>query len=156
MRLLPLAVLALLLSAAAPASAKEASRVVVCGASGCADRTDRAQGSPAFIDMGPTGGGPAKGAPFYRLRVRIGVPGDPQAGPLLKLLYVPSSGKVRLTEPERGLVTWYVLSPTARAAFGRAVRGIRPLSAARLPLETPRGTDAPARDGGLPAVPPAG
>ncbi len=144
--LLPV-LIAVALVAALPAGApaKGISSAEICGAAGCRD-VDEAQYHALFAEGAPTGP-PAAAAPF--VRVRFTIEHGPDAGGVTDAYdYVPSLGITRPVVPATN-GDWFKLSVTSRMALDDVVRGVAPLSAARLtgiPLPV-----APAgADGGAP------
>lgn len=148
-----LALVALVLAAPA-APAKEISQALVCGASGCRDATDRFGHDEAAMQSGAIDPGPAKRAPFYRVRFRIGDGTGVSYGGW-RLVYVPSLRLTSSYDAPAGQRVWSRMTPESVRIYRRAVRGIAPLPARRLPM--PReGGDQP--NGALPpevVAPPA-
>jgi hypothetical protein len=148
-----LAIAAVALGPAATASAKEISKVSVCGADGCQDKTDQA--TMAITDGGPPTGWPDAKTPFYR--VKISVKGeDGQTVPGWTFLWVPAAQKVKFEDG-----TWGNPPSTTMDELDKLTRGIDPLPAARLKLPAPAqpaeivapAPAPPADDGhGLPTV----
>ncbi|MGZ4278554.1 MAG: hypothetical protein ACXVFK_16330 [Solirubrobacteraceae bacterium] len=154
---LPLATVAALLALAAPAHAKGVVKVMACGADGCRDVTARAK-SPALMEMGAEQGGPTAAGPgFVRLRITIGDGGA--HGVKLTQLYVPARDLLAVHEDGGGWV-WTTPLPAGSEVLRRAVRGVRPLPARRLPAAALRTVPSPApgpvavrtagADGGVP------
>ena len=136
-----LAIAAVALGPAAAASAKEISKVSVCGADGCHDKTDQA--TMAVTDGGPPTGWPDTKTAFYR--VKISVKGeDGQTVPGWTVLWVPAAQKVKFEDG-----TWGNPPSTTMDELGKLTRGIDPLPAARLKLP------APAQPAEVVAPPPA-
>ena len=147
---LPLAAAAL---AAAPAQAKQIQRVTACGADGCVDVTKRAA-TEALLEVGAAAGGAtANGPGFVRLFVTVGE-GD-GAHERIAQLYVPARN-VAASHLDGGAGwQWWTPDATATAALRRAVGGVRPLPASRLPRAAVR-TALPAPAPRRPAVSQAG
>jgi hypothetical protein len=145
-----LAIAAVALGPAAAASAKEISKVSVCGSDGCHDKTDQA--TMAVADGGPPTGWPDARSPFYR--VKISVKGeDGRTVPGWTFLWVPAAQKVKFEDG-----TWGNPPSTTMDELDRLTRGIDPLPADRLELPAdvaPAPAPAPARpasDDGLPTA----
>lgn len=131
-RQLPLAVFVVLLALSASAHAKGIVGATACGADGCRDVTARAH-DPALLEMGTAAGGPTATAPgFVRLRITIGEGGDAAHGFKLTELYVPARDLLAVREEGGGWV-WTTPLPAASATLQRAVDGLRPIPARRLP-----------------------
>jgi hypothetical protein len=127
MRPVTIALAAVVAFVPASAQAKEVAKARACDDHGCnaitAKRTLRQMegGSPTEA--------PARGAPFHRIRMTLGVPGEKAAG--YTIAYVPSAGLTRYGG-EFGDYEWLALTPAARRGFDRLVRGLEPLPARRL------------------------
>ena len=151
-----LAIAAAALGPAATASAKEISKVTVCGADGCQDVTDRA--TMAVTDGGPPTAWPDEKSPFYR--VKISVTGeDGETVPGWTFLWVPAAQKVKFEDE-----TWGNPPSTTIDELTALTRRIEPLPASKLVLPAPAkpaevlspadAKPAPARDSadGLPTI----
>ena len=150
-----LAIAAAALGPAATASAKEISKVTVCGADGCRDVTDQA--TMAVTDGGPPTAWPDEKSPFYR--VRISVTGeDGETVPGWTFLWVPAAQKIKFEDE-----TWGNPPSTTIDELTALTRKIEPLPASKLVLPAPAkpaevlspadDKPAPARDSdGLPTI----
>jgi hypothetical protein len=116
------------------AGAKEISRLVVCGASGCSDLTRAVSRDDHTLIGGGTPVAPLdRRAPYYAIRLGIGMDGD--AVESVRTRWVPSAA---LLQGEDG--TWMALDDPAVREVRGLVRGIEPYPASRLRLDlTPRG-----------------
>lgn len=133
-RHLPLAVVAVLFALAAPAQAKEITKVVVCGADGCRKVTSKAHDS-ALMEMGVVTGGPREarleGPGFVRVQVTIGGGAGGEHFTVTQL-YVPARDLLA-TRKDGGGWVWTIPRPDASRQLRRAARGARPIPARRLP-----------------------
>jgi hypothetical protein len=124
----------LVLGMAAPAaSAKEVSRVEVCGSHGRCTSYDTSDfKSLMFLaqDAGPTDP-PATAAPWYRVRFTVDEREHGGGYARWTVGYVPSSASLRVRD-EGGGFTWVALTPRAAAALERAARTVPALPGARL------------------------
>jgi hypothetical protein len=147
--LAPPAAAILALGLAAPAApAKQITQAIACGASGCRDVTARVAGhGDAAMETGGITAGPTRRAPFYRVTYRIG---DGRGRDITRftVLYVPSQHQVGSIDRSIGQRRWMRTTPAGERILHRAVHGLRPLPAARLPM--PRAVPA-----GAPASPTA-
>lgn len=134
--LAPPAVALVALALTAPAApAKQISQALACGASGCRDVTDRVGHDEAVLQTGAIDPGPTKRARFYRIRFRISNgDGSGQSFPGGRLLYVPSQRLTASIDDSTGRRVWFRMSEASVRTFRRAVRGLAPLPAQRLPL----------------------
>jgi hypothetical protein len=129
-RLAAIAVVLGLLAAPPVASAKEISKVSVCGASGQCTTYDKSDfKSLMFLadDAGPTDP-PAAAAPWYRVRFTVEHGGSQDSW---TVAYVPSADSLRVRD-EAGEFAWAALSPRTAAVLERAVRNLPALPKARL------------------------
>jgi hypothetical protein len=148
MMLVAPALAALTLTLTPPAApAKELEQALVCGASGCTDVTDRVPHDESMLQTSVIDPGPSKRESFYRIRFGLGDGHSARAQGSWRVLYVPSQGIVGSVDGSTGQRIWSRMTPDGQAAFRRAVRGIAPLPAKRLPLPRPGG-ERP--DGALP------
>ena len=139
------------LGPAATASAKEIASVKVCGADGCTDVTEQA--TMAIADGGPPTSRPDEATPFYR--VKIAVEGEQgESVPGWSFLWVPAAQKIGLEDE-----TWANPPSTTIDELEAVTRRIDPLPASELvlpavpePKEIVAPAEAPAGDGGLPAL----
>ena len=129
------------------AQAKEVQQVLACGASGCTDATDRVHRDDRMLQTGAIDDGPRGGAPFFRIRYSVG-DGSGQAHDGWAVLYVPSENLIGVYDQSVGRRFWYRTTPESRSEYRKAVRGIEPLPAARLPLPKPDEANQPS--GALP------
>jgi hypothetical protein len=124
--------LAAALAVPAAAQAKQVQQVKACGTGGeC--RTVDAHGDDGMglMPSGRGGGPPDHRAPFYRLTLVIGAGGSIEGR--THAFYAPSLRLVSFDEPGAA-VQWETPPAPARRLADRAVRGLPPLSAARMPL----------------------
>jgi hypothetical protein len=145
------AVLALALTAPA-APAKELTQALACGTSGCRDVTARVGHGEAALQSGAVDPGPTQRARFYRIRFRVGE-GRGRTLESWRVIYVPSRRLVGSIDRSIGQRVWTRMTPETVRIFRRAVRGLRPFPARRLPL--PRGTDEASSSAPQPAVLPS-
>ncbi|HEY6098429.1 MAG TPA: hypothetical protein VIW03_03305 [Anaeromyxobacter sp.] len=135
MRRLCLCILLSFCLLAPTAAAKGIAEVTACGASGCQDATpDKDRHDFGIVEGGPQIGPPSAKAPWFRLRVRLGVPDQP-VGSAIRIAYIPSLHVIRTTQTD-GSDTW--MQPTAHSenALKRAVAGLVPFDAETLDLST--------------------
>jgi hypothetical protein len=125
--------MALWLTVAGQAAAKEPVRAKVCGASDCVEVKDRSL-LFAMSGGGPPGPPPRSGAPWYRAAIVIAA-GEHRDS--FELAVLPSAGYIR-SRPG-GAVAWMRMTETGRVAWRRVTRGLEPRLAADL-----RGLEAPA------------
>jgi hypothetical protein len=141
-----LAIAAAALGPAAAASAKEISKVTVCGTGGCHDVTDQA--TMAVTDGGPPTAWPDERSPFYQ--VKISVTGeDGETVPGWTFLWVPAAQKVKFEDE-----TWGNPPSTTIDELTALTRKIEPLPASKLVLPAPAKPAevlSPADDGPPPA-----
>jgi hypothetical protein len=126
-------VMALCLTVAGQAVAKEPVRAKVCGASDCEEVKDRSL-LFAMSEGGPPGPPPRSGAPWYRAAIVIAAGEDRES---FELAVLPSAGYIR-SRPG-GAVAWMRMTESGQVAWRRVTRGLEPRPAADL-----RGLDAPA------------
>jgi hypothetical protein len=129
-RFAAIAVVLGVLAAPPVASAKEISKVSVCGASGQCTTYDKSDfKSLMFLadDAGPTDA-PAAAAPWYRVRFTVRHGGSSDSW---TVAYVPSADSLRVRD-EAGDFAWSALNPRAAAALERAVSNLPALPEARL------------------------
>ena len=149
-----LALAALALTAPA-APAKQLTQALVCGASGCRDVSDRFGHGERALETGAAAAGPTQRAPFYRVRFAIGEGGRAHAQ--FHVVYVPSQRLTSSVDDQVGQRTWAQMTDDAARLYRRAVRGITPLPASRLPMPR-KGADVEDSPGALPpevVAPPA-
>jgi hypothetical protein len=133
----------------AAATAKNVQSATICGASGCHQAMD-ADVSEA-LEAGATPAlPPAHGAPWYRVRARMG--GDGERG-ALRLAIVPSRRLVRGCCSPGGGYVWRRMTAAGKRAYARltrlldpfpasSLRGVAPASAARVAeIDRPRRHD---------------
>jgi uncharacterized protein (TIGR03382 family) len=121
------------LAAPAVASAKEISKVSVCGTTGHCTTYDRSDfKSLMFLaeDAGPTDP-PAAAAPWYRVRFTVDERDDGGGYASWTVAYVPTSASLRVRD-EGGDFAWVALNPRTAAVLKRAVRGLPAFPKARL------------------------
>jgi len=124
----PLLTAAVLTAAlAAPAQAKELAAARACDDDGC--RTITAAAALRGMEEGSPTSAPEKGAPFYRVRMRVRVEGEKDFR--YTLVYVPSAGLVRV-RGQWDRYDWLSLTPSGRHGFERLTRGLKPEPAAGL------------------------
>jgi hypothetical protein len=116
------AVLALL---PAGAHAKEIASARACDDAGCNAIT--AKRTLRQLEGGAPAEAPAAGAPFFRVRMTVKVPGEERFA--YTMVYVPSAGMTRYRGEFAGTYEWLALTPAAQRAFRRLVRGLEPLPA---------------------------
>jgi hypothetical protein len=131
-RMLLTAVLALL-AAAPAASAKEVEKVQVCGAAGCSDVT-KVAGQSLFFDSTTPGDPPAPSA-FVRIHFRVG-DGSGQHHDTFAIVATTDGRHLRTGGPD-GAPAWFTLRADQGAAVRRAIRGIEPFPASRMPATAP-------------------
>jgi hypothetical protein len=129
MRLIQIACAAAAVAALLPATAqaKELTSARACGADDC--RTISSAAALRGMDDGTPTAAPHGGAPFYRVRMTIGVDGHEEFR--YTLAYVPSGGLLRVKRDTVGY-DWMTATPAGRRAFDSLVRGLEPLPAAGL------------------------
>jgi hypothetical protein len=139
MRSLLVALIALAL-AAAPAAAKEVSKVVVCGSGAHCTTLDRTHDGDlmAFVEGGAPVDAPTTRAPFYRVRVTMAE--GPSQTYRFTSLWVPA---LRRLGTRDGGWQWISTLPAATAALQQATRGLQPLPASALPGVVPAPQPAP-------------
>jgi hypothetical protein len=149
--LLP-AVLAAALLIAPPAFAKQVQRIKACGSGGDC-RTVDARGDDAMGLISEGGGPPDHRAPYYRLTLVLGESPTHIEGSV-HALYSPSIRMVTLDEPGAS-IEWAPVPPAAARVADRAVHGLPPLPASRMPVErfpqARMAPDRPAQPGPAPA-----
>jgi hypothetical protein len=147
MRSLLVALIALAVTAA-PAAAKEVSKVVVCGSGGQCTTLDRKHDGNlmAFVEGGAPVDAPTTHAPFYRVRITMAE--GPSQSFRFTNLWVPALHRLGTRD---GGWQWISTLPEGLAALRQATRGLQPLPASELPgvVRAPR----PAPDPGAPAWP---
>jgi hypothetical protein len=109
------------------AHAKELASARACDDDGC--RTITAKGQLRGMEEGEPTSGPAKGAPFYRVHMRVRIEG--QKDSRFTLVYVPSGALLRV-QGQYGGYDWLAATPNGRRGFERLTRGLEPLPARRL------------------------
>ena len=112
---------------AGPAEAKELAAARACDDDGC--RTITAATALRGMEEGNPTSAPEKGAPFYRVRMRVRVEGEKDFR--YTLVYVPSAGLVRV-RGQWDRYDWLSLTPSGRRGFERLTRGLKPEPAAGL------------------------
>jgi hypothetical protein len=129
------AAIAALLISAAPAAAKEVSKVQVCGAASCTtvDKSDNIGGGGDGLMVFAQDNGVAledlqQPAPYYRVRITVDE-GDSDFG--WSIRYVPSA-KLIATRGESGELEWMDATDDFIAAMGQVTRGLDPIPAARM------------------------
>jgi hypothetical protein len=121
------------LAAPAPASAKEISKVSVCGTTGQCTTYDKSDfKSLMFLanDAGPTDP-PATAAPWYRVRFTVDEREHGGGYESWTVAYVPSADSLRVRD-QSGDFAWVALNPRTAAVFKRAVRNLPAFPKARL------------------------
>ena len=124
-----LAIAAVALGPAATASAKEISKVTVCGADGCQDKTDQA--TMAVTDGGPPTAWPDDKTPFYRVKISVKGP-EGEHVPGWSFVWVPAA---QVIKQEDG--TWSNPPSTTVDELNALTRKIEPLPASKLALPEP-------------------
>jgi hypothetical protein len=122
-----------ILAASADVSAKEISKVSVCGMAGQCKTYDKADfKSLMFLaeDAGPTDP-PAAAGPWYRVRFTVDEREHGGGYARWTVAYVPSVDKLRVRD-EGGDFAWVALNPRSAAVFKRAVRTLPAFPKARL------------------------
>lgn len=143
MRTLTTALLTLLL--AASAQGKGILSAKACGQDGCVP-VDVSQDT-AF--GGPSANPPTQAQPFVRLKIRIGVPGQPAEG-AQQLLFLPDQAIARIANDSEA--QWFHMD--APEPWVAAAREVTPFAAAQLPGEfvspimSPPPAPEPAKTGG--------
>jgi hypothetical protein len=132
--LLALAVVAL--AAAAPAQAKEIASVKLCGASGCATVPGSEFAGPhdesSPLWSGQTIAWPAVPAPYYRVVVVVGSPGDRVLG-RADLWYVPAQAKITMArEARQQALAWVRVGGAWKAGLDRLARDVDPYAIPRV------------------------
>jgi hypothetical protein len=122
----------LVLVAAGPATAKEAVKAKVCGASDCREVRDREQ-LLALMEGGAPTDPPDQPAGWFRAEVTVRGDGENFTFPVA---IVPEARLLR-GENEDGTYNWMPVSGAALRAYREMTRGLEPLPAASL-----RGLDA--------------
>jgi hypothetical protein len=125
-------VMALPLTTAGHAAAKEPVRAKVCGASDCVKVKDRSL-LLVMSGGGPPGPPPRSGAPWYRATLVIAAEAHRES---FGLAVVPSGGYIR--SRANGAFVWMRMPESGQVAWRRVTRGLEPRPAADLRgLETP-------------------
>jgi hypothetical protein len=149
--LLPTALTALL-AAPATAQAKEVAAIRACDQDGtCHTIRVDSQDGMGLLPAGRGGGPPDHRAPFHRLTLVMEA-GDGQTA-RLHVLYAPSLRLVAFDEPGADLV-WETPPAAALRLAARAVQGLAPRPAARMPLEQPAAATFAPPDPTATAAPP--
>jgi hypothetical protein len=120
-------------AAPAVASAKEISKVSVCGTAGHCTAYDESDfKSLMFLveDAGPTDP-PAAAAPWYRVRFTVDMREEGGGHDSWTVAYVPSADSLRVRD-EGGDFAWVALSSRTAAVFKRAVRNLPAFPKGRL------------------------
>jgi hypothetical protein len=117
---------ALLLLFAAPASAKELSKVTVCGADGCVDRTARA--THAVAEGGPLGDPLRRPVPFFVIRIGFGEEPGGRIVHRVAMRWFPASETLYGADGK-----WMNALPHTQRALRRLTRGVEPRPAGKLP-----------------------
>ena len=120
-------------AAPAVASAKEISKVSVCGTAGqCTTYDESDFKSLMFLaeDAGPTDPPPAA-APWYRVRFTVDMREEGGGYDSWTVAYVPSADSLRVRD-EAGGFAWAALNPRTAAVFKRAVRSLPAFPKGRL------------------------
>ena len=120
-------------AAPAVASAKEISKVSVCGTAGqCTTYDESDFKSLMFLaeDSGPTDPPPAA-APWYRVRFTVDMREEGGGYDSWTVAYVPSADSLRVRD-EAGDFAWTALSSRTAAVFKRAVRDLPAFPKGRL------------------------
>jgi hypothetical protein len=121
------------LTAPAVASAKEISKVSVCGTAGQCTTYDKSDfKSLMFLaeDAGPTDP-PAAAAPWYRVQFTVDERDHGGGYNSWTVAYVPSADSLRVRD-EGGDFAWVALNPRTAAVLKRAARNLRAFPKARL------------------------
>jgi len=119
--------LALVLALAAPASAKEITRMSVCGTDGCHTTKDKHELRQA-MNVQPQAA-PDHGGAFYRVRSSIGEPGFHDEG-VSRSQWIPS---LRLLRNDDGpLVEFSLPYPPTERLLHRLSQGLKPFAASKL------------------------
>ena len=145
MRRSPLFLIALAAALALPgaAAAKEISKVVVCGASGCANVPRGDDGFAAFMDGGLPADPPARAAGWYSIRYTVSAgEGEDMESFEFRNAYVPAANRLRSTD-EHDKFAWYEAGPELAAALRPTLRHVG--------RTRPRGCAASTRAGPRPA-----
>jgi hypothetical protein len=111
----------------AAAHAKELASARACDADGC--QTITAAATLRGMQDGRPTDAPAQGAPFYRVRMRVEIPGEKDYR--YTLAYVPSGGLLRV-EGQFDRYDWLAATPSGKRGFDRLTRGLEPLPAGKL------------------------
>jgi hypothetical protein len=120
-------ILLLVLALPASASAKEFTSLKVCGTNGCHTTRDKTQLSDAMA-VEPQAA-PDHGAPFYRVRITIGAPGQHDEG-TMHSQWIPSLGLLR--NGDGPLVEFSLPHPPTDRMLRRLSGGLAPFPAAKL------------------------
>jgi len=115
------------------ASAKEVEKVEVCGAQGCSNVT-KDVGESLFFDM-TTPGDPPRASAFVRIRFTVG-DGSGKNHDTFAMLTTADGRHVRSGGPN-GAPAWFDLTSEQAAAVRRAIRGVAPFPASRMPATKP-------------------
>jgi hypothetical protein len=120
------------LALAGPASAKEVSKLKVCGASGCHETSDKRL-LAGFGDGGSNTGPPKSRSPFYNvtITVKAGKEHDKWT-----IAYLPAQHLIRTQDPTEGQA-WLVADSGAVALYTKLIGGLQPFPASRLPKIEP-------------------
>jgi hypothetical protein len=124
--LFPLTVVAAL-ALAGPASAKEAVKAKVCGASGCHETTDKHK-LAGIVDGGSNAGPPKSGSPFYKVTLYIRA-GD--ARDQFTIAYLPSQKLIKGEGPDAS-AAWSSVNDTTAAFYAGLIGDLKPFPASKL------------------------
>jgi hypothetical protein len=122
-----------MLAAPAVVSAKEISKVAVCGTAGHCTTYDNSDFKSLMFfaeDAGPTDP-PAAAAPWYRVRFTVDERDHGGGYGSWTAAYVPSADSLRVRD-EGGDFAWVALNPRTAAVLKRAVRNLTAFPKARL------------------------
>jgi len=143
-RLILVAAAIAVLSPAPATHAKGIAKASVCGADGCADVTNRAQGprdcagcsAEQLMTALPGSAHPSRRASYVRIVLGFGHPEQEGVLGRERILY---SSELRLAARQDGPDewAWFRLAPEALAVAARLTRGIRPYPAQSMPLGRP-------------------
>jgi hypothetical protein len=125
-----------LLAAAPAVSAKEISKVTVCGDDGdCASVTAREIGRGGLDELAAItaeGPPPEKAAPWYRIKITMAYhDGEGTGHNSWTVAYVPSEGMIR-GQGDGGRPVWGLAVPESRRILSKLTAGVEPLPASRL------------------------
>jgi hypothetical protein len=120
------------LAIAGPASAKEVSKVKVCGASGCHEASDK-QLLAGFGDGGSSTSPPKSRGPFYNVTVTVN---EGKAHDKWTIAYLPAGHLIRTQDPTDGQA-WLTADAATAALYTKLIGDLKPFSASRLPAIKP-------------------